>query len=229
MLGKNVTIEIFGTLAEKKLYSGFIVGSRDTRQVYIITDSELHGTMDCIVIAAAVGETGMQTRLVAAPPDEVFYEPDIVERLSMTSVKYRKINCIYEKSCGAVIYRINEKNDVRILLVKNHNGKCWTFPKGHIESGEKEEETALREIMEETGLNVEIIPGFRRISSYRPFGKIRKTAVFFLARADKSVVSMQPSEIDYYMWVSIDEALRMCRHENDIRTLTDVKKIIQDH
>ena len=224
MLGKNVTIEIFGTLAEKKLYSGFIVGSHDTRQVYIITDSELHGTMDCIVIAAAVGETGMQTRLVAAPPDEVFYEPDIVERLSMTSVKYRKINCIYEKSCGAVIYRINEKNDVRILLVKNHNGKCWTFPKGHIEMGENEQQTALREIKEETGLSVEIIPGFRQTSSYRPFGKIRKTAVFFLAKADKSIVSMQPSEIDYYLWVSIDEAMRMCRHENDTNILKEVRK-----
>lgn len=224
MLGKNVTIEIFGTLAEKKLYSGFIVGSRDTRQVYIITDSELHGTMDCIVIAAAVGETGMQTRLVAAPLDEVFYEPDIVERLSMTSVKYRKINCIYEKSCGAVIYRINEKNDVRILLVKNHNGKCWTFPKGHIEMGENEQQTALREIKEETGLSVEIIPGFRQTSSYRPFGKIRKTAVFFLAKADKSIVSMQPSEIDYYLWVSIDEAMRMCRHENDTNILKEVRK-----
>ena len=224
MLGKNVTIEIFGTLAEKKLYSGFIVGSRDTRQVYIITDSELHGTMDCIVIAAAVGETGMQTRLVAAPPDEVFYEPDIVERLSMTSVKYRKINCIYEKSCGAVIYRINEKNDVCILLVKNHNGKCWTFPKGHIEMGENEQQTALREIKEETGLSVEIIPGFRQTSSYRPFGKIRKTAVFFLAKADKSIVSMQPSEIDYYLWVSIDEAMRMCRHENDTNILKEVRK-----
>ena len=224
MLGKNVTVEIFGTLAKKKLYSGFIVGSRDSRQVYIVTDSELHGTIDCIVIAAAIGETSNQTRLVVSPAEEVFYEPDIVERLSMTSLKYKKINCIYEKSCGAVIYRLNEKNDVRILLVKNHNGKCWTFPKGHIEMGENEQQTALREIKEETGLSVEIIPGFRQTSSYRPFGKIRKTAVFFLARADKSIVSLQPSEIDYYLWVSLDEAMKMCRHENDTNILKEVRK-----
>ena len=132
----------------------------------------------------------------------------------------------HEKSCGAVIYRYNEKDEARILLVKNHNGKCWTFPKGHIESGEKEEETALREIMEETGLKVEIIPGFRRISTYRPFGKIRKTAVFFLARADRSVVNRQQSEIDYYLWVSPDEALKMCRHENDVKILKEVRKLI---
>ena len=224
MLGKNVTIEIFGTLTEKRLYSGYIAGSSDMRQVYIITDSELHGTIDCTVIASAVGDTGVQTRLIATPNDEIFYEPDIVERLSATSLKYKKINCIYEKSCGAVIYRINEKNDIRILLVKNHNGKCWTFPKGHIEIGENEQQTALREIKEETGLSVEIVPGFRQTSNYRPFGKIRKTAVFFLAKAEKSIVSMQQSEIDYYLWVSIDEAMKMCRHENDTNILREVRK-----
>lgn len=224
MLGKNVTIEIFGTLTEGNLYSGYIVGNNDMRQVYIITDSELHGTIDCTIIAAAIGETSRQTRLVAAPVDEVFYEPDIAERLGTTSLRYKKINCIYEKSCGAVIYRFNEKNDIRILLVKNHNGKCWTFPKGHIELGENEQQTALREIKEETGLNVELIPGFRQTSTYRPFGKIRKTAVFFLAKAEKSIVSMQQSEIDYYLWVSLDEAMKMCRHENDTNILREVRK-----
>ena len=226
MLGKTATIEIFGTLAEKKLYSGYVSGSRDMRRVYIITDQELHGTIDCMIIAAAIGETAAQTRLVAAPEGEVFYEPEIASRLRSTSLKFKKINCIYEKSCGAVIYRMTERHEVRILLVKNKNGKCWTFPKGHIESGESEEETALREIKEETGLSVRIVPGFRKISTYRPFGKIKKTAVFFLAETTKSVVSMQPSEIDYYLWVSLDEAMKMCRHENDTNILEGVRKIL---
>ncbi len=224
MLGNNVTIEIFGTLTDKKLYSGYIVDSYDRRQVYVITDSELHGTIDCTIIASAMGDSSSQTRLIASPVDEVFYEPDIAERLCGTSVPFKKINCIYEKSCGAVIYRINERNDIKVLLVKNHNGKCWTFPKGHIEIGESEQQTALREIKEETGLNVELVPGFRQISCYRPFGKVQKTAVFFLAKAEKSVVSMQQSEIDYYLWVSIEDAMKMCRHENDTNILREVKK-----
>ena len=179
-----------------------------------------------MIIAAAIGETSAQTRLVAAPEGEIFYEPEIAERLRTTSLKFKKINCIYEKSCGAVIYRVTERGEIRILLVKNRNGKCWTFPKGHIEIGESEEQTALREIKEETGLSVEIVPGFRKISTYRPFGKIRKTAVFFLAKAQKSVVSMQQTEIDYYLWVSLDEAMKMCRHENDTNILRDVRKIL---
>ncbi len=225
MLGRNVTVEIYGTLAESSLYSGYISGIRDVQQVFLITNYELHGTIDCTIIASASGN-GSQIRLIAAPEEEVFYEPEIAARLKRTSFEFHKITCIYEKSCGAVIYRITERKEIRILLVKNHNGKCWTFPKGHIESGENEEQTALREIKEETGLTVEIVPGFRQTSTYRPFGRIRKTAVFFLAKAEKSVVSMQAAEIDYYLWVSIDEALRMCRHENDTNILREVKKVL---
>lgn len=226
MLGKTATIEIFGTLVDKNLYSGYITGSRDMRRVYVMTDQELHGTIDCMIIAAAIGETPTGTRLIAAPEGEVFYEPEIEKRLRNTSLEFKKINCVYEKSCGAVIYRVTERGEIRILLVKNRNGKCWTFPKGHIESGESEEQTALREIKEETGLNVEIIPGFRKISTYRPFGRIKKTAVFFLAESKKSVVNVQPTEIDYYLWVSLDEAMKMCRHENDMNILRDVRKIL---
>jgi 8-oxo-dGTP pyrophosphatase MutT (NUDIX family) len=226
MLGKAATIEIFGTLVDKKLYSGYITDSRDMRRVYVITDQELHGTIDCMIIASAIGETPAGTRLIAAPEGEVFYEPEIEKRLRTTSFEFRKINCVYEKSCGAVIYRVTEKGEIRILLVKNRNGKCWTFPKGHIESGESEEQTALREIKEETGLSVEIIPGFRKISTYRPFGRIKKTAVFFLAESKRSVVNVQPTEIDYYLWVSLDEAMKMCRHENDTNILKDVRKIL---
>ena len=57
-----------------------------------------------------------------------------------------------EKSCGAIVYR--EKDGVEILLIKHKNGGHWAFPKGHVENKETEEETALREIREETGLTL---------------------------------------------------------------------------
>lgn len=226
MLGKNVKIEVFGTLAENKLYTGFVVGklNTDMRSVYIITDHPLEGMVDCSIIAIASAQSRTQTRLVAAPVNEIYYEPDIRQRLSRVSVKFDKLICMYEKSCGAVVYRMTRSEGVRILLVKNHNGKCWTFPKGHIEAFESEKQTALREIKEETGLTVTIEPNFRQTSIYRPFGKIKKYVVFFLARANESAVSMQQSEIDYYLWVSIDEAMKLCSHENDTKILSEVRK-----
>ena len=71
-----------------------------------------------------------------------------------------------EKSCGAIVYR--EKDGVEILLIKHKNGGHWAFPKGHVENKETEEETALREIWEETGLKVKLDKGFRRSVAYSP-------------------------------------------------------------
>lgn len=225
MLGKNVKIEIFGILADRSLYSGFIVGEKsgDFRQIYVISNRELCGEVECTIIAIASSEKRSQTRLVAAPVSDIFYEPEIRLRLCMTAVRFDKIVCMYEKSCGAVIYHRTRFGIVKVLLVKNHNGRCWTFPKGHIEENETEHQTAIREIKEETGLDVVIEPNFRKTSTYR-FGKVKKQVVFFLAKTNESVVSMQPSEIDYYLWVTIDEAVHLCRHENDVKILREVKK-----
>ena len=55
-----------------------------------------------------------------------------------------------EKSCGCVII----END-KVLLIKQIQGN-WGFPKGHMEVGETEVETAIREVKEETNLDVEI-------------------------------------------------------------------------
>ena len=70
MLGKNVKIEIFGTLVENSLYSGFITGRSytDPRSVYVLTNSgSLSGVTDCTIIAIASSQNRSQTRLIAAP------------------------------------------------------------------------------------------------------------------------------------------------------------------
>lgn len=73
----------------------------------------------------------------------------------------------YEKSCGAIVYRKHHGN-TEILLIKHINSGHWSFPKGHVEQGETEVETALREIKEETSLDVLIDPTFRETVTYFP-------------------------------------------------------------
>ena len=226
MLGKNVKIEIFGTLTDCSLYSGFITSEKrgNFKQVYIISDKELYGEVECTIVGIASSEKNSQTRLIAAPVGCIYYEPEIRKRLSRKSIEFDKIVCMYEKSCGAVVYHRTRLGVIKILLVKNHNGKCWTFPKGHVEQNETEQQTAVREIKEETGLDVVIEPGFRRTSTYRPFGKTKKQVVFFLAKADESAVSVQKSEIDYYLWATLDEAMHICKYDNDTKILREVKR-----
>ena len=68
---------------------------------------------------------------------------------------------IREKSCGALVYR-KKQDRLELLLIRHKNGGHWSFPKGHVETGETEPQTALREIKEETGLDVGLCEGFRQ-------------------------------------------------------------------
>ena len=59
----------------------------------------------------------------------------------------------YEKSCGAIVFRKYHGN-TELLLIKHANGGHWSFPKGHVEPGETEQETAAREVKEEVAIDV---------------------------------------------------------------------------
>lgn len=127
----------------------------------------------------------------------------------------------YEKSCGAVIYRNN--GGIEYLLIENKKGDApghWGFPKGHMDQGETEHETALREITEETGLRVSLIGSFRYIERYCPKDDITKDAVYFLAEASNHDVTIQQSEIANYVWTSYSDAQSRLTYDADRTLLT---------
>ena len=99
----------------------------------------------------------------------------------------------FEKSCGAVIY--TKLDGMRLYLIeqmqKGHRSIC----KGHMEKDESEHQTAAREILEETGLTVKFVEGFREIIEYSPYENCLKTVVFFLAYTDNMNVVSQEEEI----------------------------------
>src|SRR5579872_7189926 len=95
---------------------------------------------------------------------------------------------IEETSAGAVVFRDDPIRRARTFLVLNYPAGHWDFPKGAVEKGETEEQAAMREIREETGIEVpSFIPGFKRKIEYRyrrAKGLSHKQVVFFLARSD---------------------------------------------
>lgn len=133
----------------------------------------------------------------------------------------------YEKSCGAIVYRKFHGN-VELLLIKNANGGHWSFPKGHVEADETEEETALREIKEETGIDVVLDVNFRQIITYAPKKDIKKDVIYFLAKATSYDYTAQEEEIAQIKWVEINHANSILSYDNDRQLVIKAKGIIKD-
>lgn len=223
MLAKKVKVNIYGTLSDK-LYSGYSNAEGiNNVSSYVISRRRVQDFLYGVVIAVATLKDIGQ-KLIVAPEGEVYYEPDIREYLSaLRNIKIESLSCLYEKSCGAIIVHKQNNNAYNVLLVKNHNGRYWSFPKGHVEKGESEKQTAIREIKEETGLDVEIVGDFREVSDYCPFGKIKKRVVFFMAQAYSQKVDIQKEEIDSYIWVDLFDAHNKCTYDNDLRVIKKAK------
>jgi len=133
----------------------------------------------------------------------------------------------YEKSCGAIVYRKHHGN-LEILLIKHVNSGHWSFPKGHVEEGESEMETALREIKEETGVDVIIDPTFRETVSYFPRKDTQKIVVYFIAKAKSFDLSPQEDEIAEIRWVDVGCANTVLTYENDKTIVSKAKRAIKE-
>ena len=133
----------------------------------------------------------------------------------------------HEKSCGAVVFTRTDKG-VKYLLIANLKG-IYGFPKGHVEAGETEEQTALREIREETGLRVTLVPGFRAVDEHLIPEKqdTMKQIVYFLAEYEGQEVAYQKEELSGAYLVSYEEAMGMFQFESSRRILTEANHFLQ--
>ena len=123
-----------------------------------------------------------------------------------------------EKSCGCIIINNNE-----VLLIKSKRGH-WDFPKGHIEKDETEKETALREVKEETNLDVDIISDKKYFNHYITDIGIDKTVVYFLAKKVNGKEKPQEGETVEVKWFEFNKALEMLTFDNAKEILKNVLK-----
>ncbi len=133
---------------------------------------------------------------------------------------------IKEKSCGAVVYW--ESEGERLYLLEHMQGGHFAMPKGHVEAGESERETAEREIWEETGLRVHVDCTFRAVTSYRPYPGCVKEVVYFLTRAASRETVAQPEEVRAVQWLPLDAALRTLSFENDREILRRAARTLDE-
>ncbi len=132
-----------------------------------------------------------------------------------------------EKSCGALVVRCGE-HEPEILLIK-HNGGHWAFPKGHVEGNETEEETALREVKEETGLEVKLDTRYREMVTFSPAPRTMKDVVYFAATVVGGVETPQLSEVSDVRWVPFSKAERFITFENDRHLFHKIQSFLTEY
>ena len=145
------------------------------------------------------------------------------EALLKYIVKYYNLNdkFEYENSCGAIVFN---ENTEKILLVKMHNGN-WGFPKGHIENNETKEETAIREVHEETNVNIKIIQDFEREIKYIPNEKTIKKVTIFAGITQDEDVKIDTFEIEAFQWCTYEEALKLVTYKLQKDVLEKARKV----
>ena len=134
-----------------------------------------------------------------------------------------------EKSCGAVIYTmIDEEPHFVVIGTRADN---IGLPKGHVEPGETETEAALREIREETGLNVELNERFRTVEEHPlPHKDSLKQVVYFLAQfQDQEPVPEDTEEIRSIRLLKYEDAMKELTFPGDRRVLMEAHQYMERH
>lgn len=135
-----------------------------------------------------------------------------------------------EKSCGAVIFKREDGQNLYLTVEYKAEPGYWGLTKGHVEAGETEHETAKREIYEEVGLtNLTFLDGFRAEISYSPKPEVTKLVVFFLAqvRGDQQIAYHFAEHIDH-RWLPYDDIIARLTYEQDRQVITQAGKFLKD-
>lgn len=134
-----------------------------------------------------------------------------------------------EKSCGILLFRVKDGTILYLLL--HYPSGHWDLPKGHVEKGESEHETAARELLEETGIaDINFIKGFREEISYeykRAKKLSNKQVIFFLAKTELEDIKLS-HEHKGFKWLPYGPAFNKLTFDNAKNLLKKAKKFLED-
>ena len=132
-------------------------------------------------------------------------------------------------SAGGVVYRLTD-GKIEMALCGRRNPPRWSLPKGTPDEGESLEETALREVREETGLEVAIEEPIGDINYWfvtpRDRTRCHKTVHFYLMAHRGGGMDQHDPEFDEVRWFSSEEALKSLTYVNEAKVLEKALGII---
>lgn len=137
----------------------------------------------------------------------------------------------YEFSAGGVVYKKkNGKTDILLAQHSKHHG--WVFPKGLIgdtKENETKEETALREVEEETGAQARIVQPLSSITYWYQWEneKIKKTVYYFLMEYIGGDITKHDHEMEEVEWLPFNEVEKRLTYPSDKNVWQEVQNMIK--
>lgn len=133
----------------------------------------------------------------------------------------------FEFSAGGVVFK-KEENKVFILVAKHSQHHGWVFPKGLIDKGEKKEETAVREVEEETGIKGKIIQSLKPIQFWYVMDgeKRKKTVYYFLMEEAGGNIASHDYEMEKVEWIPQEEVKERLTYKSEKEVWEQATKLI---
>lgn len=182
---------------------GVTAGDGEAQDAYILGVAEPVSSFDGRVIAAIRRKNDCEDKLVVAPLGMEFHQGEIAEAVHFQEQFFvSTVDSLLHKSCGVLPYR-KAGDAPEFLIVYERFSRAWSLPKGHMEAGETETGTALRELAEETGMQALLIPGARATAEFSISPCARKQVVLFLGEAS-GAPKVREGEIEATRWVRFD-------------------------
>jgi len=137
----------------------------------------------------------------------------------------------FEISAGGVVYR-RTRNGIAICLIATRDRSRWQLPKGKQEAGESLEETAVREVLEETGIRSRVGPRLEKIDLWftsREDGHVvrhHKLVYFYLLAYTGGTTRNHDHEVDDARWFGAEEAVARLTFPSERRVATQALDIL---
>ena len=213
-LGETVTVQVdrpMGYCHKNIVYPvnygflpGVMGGDGEEQDAYILGVDEPVLRFTGRVIGVIRRHNDNEDKLVVAPEGEEYHQGEIAEMVRFQEQYFvSTIDCLKRKSCGVIPFR-ERSGQKEILLVHERFSKFWSLPKGHMEAGETETETALRELGEETGLRAVLNEDLRVTVEYPVGPKSRKEVVLFIGEVYGNV-NLREGEIEECRWIPLHD------------------------
>lgn len=214
LLGKTVHVEVdrpmgyrHGNIIYPINYGyipGVIAPDGEEQDAYILGIPQPVDSFDGRVIGAVRRLNDCEDKLVVAPEGMLFHQGQIAESVHFQERFFHShVISLFHKSCGVLPYRMVD-GQKEYLIVYEHFSKCWSLPKGHMEAGETEAQTALRELYEETGLTAQLDADTSAAIEY-PISPIARKQVVFFPGQVSGTPRTREGEIEGYKWVKAEE------------------------